>query len=47
MVGIIGCGLIGLKRAESINDSSEIKYFCDIKIEKSKSYAKKFKCSHI
>ena len=45
-IGIIGCGLIGLKRAKSINDASEIKFFCDIKIEKSKSYAKKFKCSY-
>jgi len=44
-VGIIGCGLIGLKRANSINDKSEIRFFCDIEIKKAKSYANKFKCS--
>lgn len=44
-IGIIGCGLIGLKRANSIDDKSKIRFFCDIDIEKAESYANKFKCS--
>tara|TARA_B100001059_G_C17736209_1_gene529004 strand:+ start:57 stop:1022 length:966 start_codon:yes stop_codon:yes gene_type:complete len=40
-IGIIGCGLIGNKRAESIGSQDKIKYVYDINIERSKKLAKK------
>tara|TARA_B100000519_G_C14260974_1_gene447959 strand:- start:13205 stop:14203 length:999 start_codon:yes stop_codon:yes gene_type:complete len=41
-IGIIGCGLIGYKRAANIDGNSKIKIFCDVNLEKAKTLSKEF-----
>jgi predicted dehydrogenase len=44
-VGIIGCGLIGFKRAEAIKNSNSILNCFDVNIENAQRFAAKFNCS--
>ena len=45
-IGIVGCGLIGNKRALSIGANDNIISVCDIDINKAKSLSKKIGCSY-
>ena len=45
-IGIIGCGLIGNKRALNINASDQILSVCDIDVAKAKNLSKKLNCSY-
>ena len=45
---IIGCGLIGNKRAKFLNNKfSKLVYCCDIKEKKAIQFAKKYKCTYV
>jgi predicted dehydrogenase len=46
-LGIIGCGLIGNKRAEALNESVELISCFDLDLDKSKVFAKKFNCQNV
>ena len=41
-IGIVGAGLIGKKRAASLNDSDKLYYVCDINKPQAKSLAKQY-----
>ena len=46
--GIIGCGLIGVKRARSIFESGhKISIMCDLDSNKARALADQFKCDCI
>jgi len=45
-IGIIGCGLIGNKRAHNIQSTDQILCVCDIDISKAKNLSKKLICSY-
>lgn len=46
-VGIIGCGLIGRKRAEALSQIANLKMCFDIDSKKSQILAEKFKCKQV
>ena len=41
-VGIIGCGLIGRKRALSLDNKSRVSICCDLQLSRAKQLAKEF-----
>tara|TARA_B100001175_G_C19499744_1_gene637398 strand:- start:799 stop:1785 length:987 start_codon:yes stop_codon:yes gene_type:complete len=45
-IGIVGCGLIGSKRAHSINSRDKLISVCDLNIIKAKKLSSQFSCSH-
>tara|TARA_B100001093_G_scaffold519622_1_gene609500 strand:+ start:1066 stop:2058 length:993 start_codon:yes stop_codon:yes gene_type:complete len=45
-IAIIGCGLIGNKRASALNSNYKIEYCCDTRIEILDKFYKKYKCSN-
>ena len=44
--GLIGCGIVGFRHAEHINNLAELKAICDIKPEVAQKFGKKYACNY-